>query len=141
MFFLVTDSILLFLCSYLPFLFKFYSFFDRHPLFSLYFKLSFYFIFFNVLHIYLDSPILCMPNPDFDCSSYPGVPVEIGNSSTYDIPATARKRLSPFIGFSLVSHSRIKSRLAFSYPSRRAGTGPLGLIASNVRILDKVFRT
>jgi len=64
-----------------------------HPIVSFFVKFSFCFLLFNCLHLYLDSPILCMPNPDYDPSLHTNVPVELtqpNNDMRYaPVPAPA----------------------------------------------------
>ncbi len=57
---------------------------SRYPILCLFVKLFSYFIAFNCLHLYLDSPILCMPNYDWDPSVHTGVPVETVQSFFFD---------------------------------------------------------
>ena len=52
-------------------------FWSRHPILYFFFKFLFFFISFNSLLLYLDPPLLCMPNSDFDPSTYTDVPVVI----------------------------------------------------------------
>lgn len=62
---------------------------SRYPILYLFVKLSSYFIAFNCLHLYLDSPIFCMPNSDWDPSLYTDTPVEVTqrNNDPLNIPA------------------------------------------------------
>ncbi len=71
-----------YLCYYLlPIFVKLHILQSRHPIVYLFVKFSFYFLLFNCLHLYLDPPILCMPNPDYDPSLHTNVPVELDSGS------------------------------------------------------------
>jgi len=64
----------------LPFLVKLHTLQSRHPILYFFANFIFVLLFYNCLHLYLDSPLLCMPNPDYDPSLYANVPVELDSS-------------------------------------------------------------